>query len=241
VARITIVPSDSLIIIDGEVANNINFSGLDPAITAIQWYGAVGQIEYAKDPITSAGLPNQDITSLAPYNSYVTQAQQIIFAQNNPVDYWVNTEAGIQYEGLPYGFGALIRVSDVGWPQPSGTTTSVPPTPDAGQTLYWYSGQWVPSYVDPTQSLSSNKQALITACSVSAAAAMSEQSSSYSTLQLVQSADPTLLPCAYIDSLTLGDYQTYLDGEVSATVAQINAATDNATLYNLNPAIDPIP
>lgn len=43
--RITVVPSDKRVTIDGKGYEDINLSSLDPSIHAIQWYGTDGEVE----------------------------------------------------------------------------------------------------------------------------------------------------------------------------------------------------
>jgi hypothetical protein len=241
VAKITMIPFDTLVSIDGQAANGINFTGIDPTISAVQWYDTIGQIEYYKDPITSQGQANQNITSLAPFQGFIDQATQIIYARNNPVSFWVTQESGILYDGLDYNFGSEIIVTDVGWPQPAGTTTLEPPIVSGEATLYWYNGTWLESYVDPASTLPEAQQALAATCQASAAEAFDAQASIYSVLQLIQSADPTILPTRDIAGFNLGEYQDYLDNEVGAILTIINSATSVPALYNIDPYVNPIP
>lgn len=59
--RITIIPSDSRVVIDGVGHDGINLSSIDPSIHAIQWYGTDGEIEI-KD-YRGRSLENKEITS----------------------------------------------------------------------------------------------------------------------------------------------------------------------------------
>ena len=47
--RITVVPSDKRVTIDGKGYEDINLSSFDPSIHAIQWYDTYGEIEIKDD------------------------------------------------------------------------------------------------------------------------------------------------------------------------------------------------
>jgi hypothetical protein len=232
----TLVPSDNIVLINGEAANDVSFAGINPSIHCVQWYGTVGEVEYVYDPINQTKAPNERITSMAPYQVYLDQAQTIIYAQNNPVTYY-STSATNTYEGLIYPLGAPIVISTPNTPQPAQTTLSLPPAPESFQTLYWYANAWVISSVDPNLSLPAAKSALIDEARTSGAANVDYQARIYSVVDLFAAADVTALASADYSGLTLGDYQTYIDGEVSSVEAQVNAATTVPALYNLNPEI----
>ena len=107
--------------------------------------------------------------------------------------------------------------------------------------MYWYNNAWVVSSVDPTLSLASAKSALIADVNISAATAGTYQARAYSTVQLFDAADVSALDTADYFSVTLGDYQTYLDGQVVSLTATINAATTVPALYGVNPNVEPDP
>lgn len=65
-ARITIVPSDDTVIVDGE-ARQINMTGIDPTIHAVQWFGDDGEVEF------NDGTPHRTIVNLAPYQVFITR------------------------------------------------------------------------------------------------------------------------------------------------------------------------
>lgn len=58
--RLTIIPSDQIVIKNGKA---LNFPFVLPDIRAVQWYGSSGEVEYTDS------RPNKKITSLAPYQS----------------------------------------------------------------------------------------------------------------------------------------------------------------------------
>lgn len=64
--RLTVVPSDKIIIKDGKEYKVTDLSYLDSNIHAIQWYDDKGEIEYVD------GTSNLAITDITPYNQCVT-------------------------------------------------------------------------------------------------------------------------------------------------------------------------
>ena len=64
--RLTVVPSDKIIIKDGKEYKVTDLSYLDSNIHAIQWYDDKGEIEYVD------GTSNLVITDITPYNQCVT-------------------------------------------------------------------------------------------------------------------------------------------------------------------------
>ena len=64
--RLTVVPSDKIIIKDGKEYKVTDLSYLDSNIHAIQWYDDKGEIEYVD------GTSNLEITDITPYNQCVT-------------------------------------------------------------------------------------------------------------------------------------------------------------------------
>jgi hypothetical protein len=47
--RITIIPSDSLVIVDGKSVSNLDLSAIPTHIHAIQWYDKEGEIEWVDE------------------------------------------------------------------------------------------------------------------------------------------------------------------------------------------------
>lgn len=67
--RITVVPSDGRVNIDGEGYSDIDLSFLDPAIHAIQWYDTEGEVEI-KDA-HGRMVENREITSFDEFASVI--------------------------------------------------------------------------------------------------------------------------------------------------------------------------
>jgi hypothetical protein len=63
--RVTIIPSDGFVSVDGEGRNDIDLSFIDSNIHAIQWYDTDGEIEIKDN--RGRVITNQQITDLSPY------------------------------------------------------------------------------------------------------------------------------------------------------------------------------
>lgn len=235
----TIVPEDGVVVIDGQAAQNVSMAGIPPNVHAIQWYGlrGVGDIQYKVDPLTGI-LPAPG--SFSNPNQYITQtssAEAIIYAFNNPVTYY-STVNGNVVQGETYSLGSPIIVDTPNTPQPNDTTTLVPGTPEAFQSLYWYNDVWVLSSFDPNLSLPEAQNVLTVAVKSSAGSLGDEQARIYTPVQLFAAADVSLLPTADYAGMDLSEYQTYLDNQVNFKLAVINAATNTGQLYGFDPNID---
>jgi hypothetical protein len=69
--RVTIIPSDNIVAVDGKVFR-VDCSSIDPDIHAVQWYGALGgEIEYKAPVDGGARLPNENISDFAPFQPVV--------------------------------------------------------------------------------------------------------------------------------------------------------------------------
>lgn len=237
----TIIPVDTLVIVDGEAATGVSMTGIPADVSVIQWYGAssAGTIEYLPDSSGVIPAPGS-FTDPTDYSTQVTEAEAIIYARNHPVAYY-STINGNVYNGVTYNLGDPIVIYTPATPQPANTTTAVPGTPAAYQTLYYYGGSWVISSVDPSQSLSDAKASLNKEISISAATCGNYQARLYSTYQLLTSGSLGTLPTADYSGYTLSSYQTYLDGEVSTMQTAVNGATTVPDLYTFDPTVNPTP
>jgi hypothetical protein len=235
-SRITLFPGDGNANIDNHLAKNIDYTGLDPEIHAVQWFDTYGWIEYREDTISGAKPENVQITSIEPYLDYIAQAEEIIYAANNPLVGYVTVYPRLYFGDWSYVFSAPVEIYTPNTPLPEGTTTQVPPTPEDFQQLYWYEegDQWVISPVDPTLSLADAQQELILKIQTSGAMQVDDQARIYSSLQLTTSPDPGALPTADYYGLDLADYQTYIDGEITTMSASVMAATAVPQLYMFN-------
>lgn len=233
----SIVPSAQSVTIDGQVANNVSMTGIPLNVNAIQWNGVagVGTIEYVFDPLTNTLPPPGQFTDPTIYDAQIIQAEAIIDAYQNPVDYYF-TEPTF-YEGTQWQTGYLYVSIEVGHPAPPNTTTVVPPALiPVGQTLYWYDGAWVVSSFNPNLALPAAKTSLIHTVNTNAAEAVNAEVALYSTVQQIEAPSVGALDTLTYPGTTIGDYQTYVDGLTAAATATINAATSTSDLYSFNPA-----
>jgi hypothetical protein len=237
-SQINMIPVDRSVVIDGYAAFGVDFTGIDPEIHAIAWYGSQGEVEYVWDPVANIKKPNETIYTLAPYQPYVSQAQAVIEAYTNPDFYYV-TVADLVLGEDTFTLGQQIVIDTVDTPQPTGTTTIVPPTPEDFQQLYWFNDNWVISPVNPSFSLAKAKSTMIGYTRTSVAVNVNNQSRTYSDLNLLSAQDPAALMCADYSSVTLGDYQASQDGQAQSVIDQINSVSSVPQLYTLNPYIDP--
>jgi hypothetical protein len=225
---ITLIPSQSQVTIDSQVASGVDMSALDTDILAIKWFGTGGEISYTQASGES-GL-NTVITSITPYQAYIDEAAAIINAQNNPVTYYTLTEP----------LGQPVVVTAVGWPQPPNTTELIPPAVPSGQTLYWYESAWVVSSFDPALSLPQAKTSLISTVTQDGASAVNRELGLYSNVQQITAGDVLTLDCVNFPGSTIGEYQTFVDGVIASETAYINAQTSTESLYSYNPAYVPV-
>jgi hypothetical protein len=64
--RVTIIPEDGSVCIDGEGYADLELSCIEASVHAVQWYGERGEIE-RKDPATGKMTGNEEINSLEPF------------------------------------------------------------------------------------------------------------------------------------------------------------------------------
>lgn len=239
---ISMIPADGTVVIDGDTAGNVDFTGIDPSIHAIQWYGAVGEVEYifVYSGPDSVKPPNEPITSLAPYQSYIDEAEEIIYAAQNPITVYSTSNATL-FGGNMYTTGSPIVINTPNTSAPPQSTPLVPPTPQPFQELYWFDTYWVISPFLPSLPLDEAQANLTTQVLTSAATAATEQSRIYSSLQFSQAADPGTLPTADYVGFDLASYQDFLDAQVTAKQTVINNATSTEQLYDFDPFIEADP
>lgn len=235
----TIVPSDGVVVIDGQAAQGVDMSGIAADVHAIQWYGLRGEgtIEYEIDSVTGELPPPGYFTDPDQFLAQTNEAEAIIYAANNPVTYYSTVDGNI-HQGVSYNLGDPIVIDTPNTPQPPSTTTAIPPTPEVYQELYWYNDAWVISSCDPNLSLSEAQNLLGTAVETSAAEQGAHQARIYSPVQFATAPDVTALATADYAGMDLGEYQTYLDGQVSSLQATLNAATATSQLYSFDPTVD---
>jgi len=60
--RVTIIPDDGFVSVDGVGYAGLDLSAIDPSIHAVQWYGDNGEVE-VRNPVTRKMVENRSITS----------------------------------------------------------------------------------------------------------------------------------------------------------------------------------
>jgi hypothetical protein len=232
----SIIPSGTLVVLDGVSAFGVDMTGIPLNVSAIQWYGLrnEGVIEYAVDPLTGV-LPNPgSFVDPLDYEIQTTEAEAIIEAISNPVIYYFTSPT--YYAGRNFFVGEGYTSTEVGHPAPPNTTTDVPPVAATGQTLYWYDGAWVTASFNPNLTLAAAKTSLIQTVTQDGAAAVNAELGLYSPVQQISAPDINALDTATYPGTTIGEFQTYVNDLVASSTAAINAATTTEDLYPLNPA-----
>jgi hypothetical protein len=81
--RLTIIPADGAVSVNGRGFGGIDMLSIDPTIHAVQWYGTQGEIEYAtdKDGVKPANLV---IDSLADFQAVLDAWEQKRAAEDAP-------------------------------------------------------------------------------------------------------------------------------------------------------------
>jgi hypothetical protein len=220
-------PSLTTAIANGEVANNMDYTGFDPSIASLNWNGSSGAIIYVNGTFGTT-------TDFTPFQAYADLADSIVEAQNNPVLYYFTQEE--TYGGVPYSIGGLYTSTTVGHPQPPNTTEIVPPVPSPGQTLQWGGSDWVVASFDITLNLPQAQASLVQTVTLGGAAAVNAEVGLYSTVQQIQAPTVGDLDALSYPGTTIGEYQSYVDGVISSATSTINSAEDVSALYSFNPA-----
>jgi hypothetical protein len=63
--RVTIIPVDGFVSVDGEECNGLDLSATPAGVHAVQWYDTEGEVEYVD--ARGRAIRNELITDLAPY------------------------------------------------------------------------------------------------------------------------------------------------------------------------------
>jgi hypothetical protein len=69
--RVTILPDDNSVSVDGESYGGLDLSFMDVTIHAVQWYDTYGEIE-RKDPVTKKMTSNEEIISFDQFQQAIT-------------------------------------------------------------------------------------------------------------------------------------------------------------------------
>lgn len=82
--RVTIIPSDGFVSIDGYGFSGLNLLSIDPTVHAVQWYDTYGEIE-VKDPVTGRMVANTEINSIEEFQTAIdiwnARKEEIIAAE----------------------------------------------------------------------------------------------------------------------------------------------------------------
>ena len=157
---IVINPLASQVILDGSAAEGVSMAGVNPSIQTVQFNtysnsGVVGFLKNASGQIP----PAEQIKSVAPWQAQITEAEEIIYCQQNPKTFYSTVD--------PVGSPVLSTAKD--WPQPPNTTTEVPPAqPTSNTVLYWSGTEFVWSAFPYTDTLKQAKSYIVDAINSSA-------------------------------------------------------------------------
>lgn len=146
--RISIIPSDKTIVIDGEVRTGIDFI-MDPQIHAIQWFHDQGDVEFVAmvQPDGQIHKPhNMTITSLEPYQSVIDAFYSHV--ESMPVsvtpDLFVETTPSQESEEMPrppeWISSLQIRLQLNAWNQLTQVQSWISHT-DMATQLQWFHAQ----------------------------------------------------------------------------------------------------
>ncbi len=86
--RVTIIPDDGFVSVDGVGYSALDLSAVDPSVHAVQWYGEEGEVE-VKNPITRKMVENRIINSLSEFQSAV-EAWQLRVAETAETSTTIN-------------------------------------------------------------------------------------------------------------------------------------------------------
>ena len=66
--RVTIIPDDGFVSVDGVSYAGLDLSAIDASVHAVQWYGEEGEVE-VRNPVTRKMVDNRSVTSLDEFQS----------------------------------------------------------------------------------------------------------------------------------------------------------------------------
>ena len=157
---IVINPLSNQVILDGNSAKGVSMVGVDPSIQTVQFnsYSGLGVVGFLKDG-SGQIPPAEQITSVAPWQAQITEAEEIIYCQQHPKTFYSTVDP----------VGQPVVSTAKGWPQPPDTTTDVPPAqPSTNTVLYWSGTGFVWSAFPYTDSLEEAKSYIVDAINSSA-------------------------------------------------------------------------
>lgn len=72
--RVTIIPVDGVVLVDGEGYNKLDLTFMSPDIHALQWYGTSGEVERRDE--RGRIVANEEIVDLTPYQPAIAAWEQ---------------------------------------------------------------------------------------------------------------------------------------------------------------------
>ena len=150
---IVINPLANQVILDGNTAEGDSKTGVDPSIQTVQFnsYSSSGVVGFLKNA-SGQIPPAEQITSVAPWQDQITEAEEIIYCQKNPKTFYSTVD--------PVGQPVLSTAK--GWPQPPHTTIEVPTAqPTSNTVLYWSGTEFVWSAFPYTDTLEQAKSYIV--------------------------------------------------------------------------------
>lgn len=232
----TIVPVDSVVVIDGVAFSPVDMTGIPATVHAIQWYGlrSEGTIEYKINPLTGELPAPGTFTDPA---DYYNQTQ----ACEDPLVVYALAD-GTVYGTQIYSAGQQLNIYQ--WPHPAVPTGFTEDQPlgslSAYDTWQWNGTSWVAAPFPITYTLSQAQEYLTSLVNSNASSLVNAQLRNYSLAQLFNAADvDALLPADSVSNLypTIGDYQTAVDAIVTPKISEITAATAVNQLYTFDPTV----
>jgi hypothetical protein len=152
----TIVPVDSVVVIDGVAYNSVDMSGIPDTVHAIQWNGVTGagSIEYKQLPDGTLPAPG----SFSDPADYYNQTEACV----DPLVCYATSSSSV-YAGQTYFIGQQLAIRQYPQPAiPAGFTAVAPSAQTLSYTsLFWNGSVFVWSLFDPTGTLADGRSTSI--------------------------------------------------------------------------------
>lgn len=79
--KMTIIPIDTVVAIDGVSFSGINMSSINPLIHAVQWHGSTGEIEWKNE--SGNIVKNESINSIDQFSNLINQFNTLKLNKEN--------------------------------------------------------------------------------------------------------------------------------------------------------------
>jgi hypothetical protein len=241
-ATYILIPEDGTLTINNQSAFGVDYSGIDPDIHAICWYDVEGSVEYVGNPITGAKPNNSIISDITPYLSYITQAQNIINAADNPQYFYAEAD-GVEFGGDIFQIGERLAYSEyppLAEPPPGFTVNPSLTASGEGVYLQWTGINWVTAAFPYDLTLQQAQNYLNTQVNVYGAKLINNQLRQFTFQDLIGAPDINdLVPTDTVLNgyPSIGDYTAAVDAEKLPLFAEIAAAQVVEDLYGFSPAV----